>query len=940
MTASRSIATSNGSPDLPFSDPEELISKPTLMLVDGYGLIFRAYHAIQTGMATSTGELTNAVFGFASMLFNILNNQKPDYAIVALESGKTFRHDEFEDYKANRAAMPEELRSQVVRIRELIEALGLPIIERENYEADDVIGSLAHDAALNRGMHVVILTGDTDLLQLVEPDVDVFLPGVPRFDQFREYDRAAVVDRYGFGPEFVADFKALKGDPSDNIPGVPGIGEKSATQLIETFGSIESIYSHLDEIEPTRVRNALTGKEDVALTSKRLTTIVRDLDVDFDLEAARVADFDREAVVDLLQQLEFRSLLGRIPESDQPSASVTTKARPDSTRRLITTREDLDTFLADVRKTGLLCIDVETTSTDPITADLVGIAMAWSPTESAYVPIKHEQGDNLPLSEIREALGPVLQDPAIVRVAHHGKYDALVLERFDLPLGSVDFDTMIAAYLLGESSVGLKDLAFSRLGLQMTEIKELIGTGKSQLTMDVIDARKAGDYACGDVEATLSLQALFSPELEERQQHPLFATIEMPLVPVLIRMERTGVAIDSEFLDVLSEEIRTRLMQLENSIYEQAGQEFNINSTRRLATILFEELGLSSGRKTKTGYSVDQQVLENLRNDHPIIESILEFRTLGKLLSTYVDALPQQVSPVTGRIHTSYNQTVAATGRLSSANPNLQNIPIRTELGRRVRRAFVPGTEAKNRLFDDPVLVAADYSQIELRLMAHLSQDAFLLDAFNRGEDVHRATASLVYSVPVDEVTSDMRRVAKTVNFGLLYGMQAFGLSRDTGLSRSDAQAFITDYWAKLPAVKTYVDSIVDFGIKHGYVETLSGRRRLLPDLTSSNPARRAGAERMAVNMPVQGTAADIMKIAMIETDQRLRDAKIDALIIMQVHDELVLEVDRSAILEAAEVLKSSMENAFELSVPLTTEVRSGPNWDALDPVETTVSVT
>ena len=911
-------------------------TKPTLMLVDGYGLIFRAYHAIQTGMSTSSGELTNAVFGFASMLFNILNNQKPDYAIVALESGKTFRHDQFEDYKANRAAMPDELRTQVVRIRELIAAMGLPIIERENYEADDVIGSLAHEAANNRGMHVVILTGDTDLLQLVEPGVDVFLPGVPRFDQFREYDRAAVVDRYGFGPEYVADFKALKGDPSDNIPGVPGIGEKSATQLIEKFGPIENIYKHLEEIEPTRVRNALTGNEDVANTSKRLTTIVRDLDVDFDLESARVSNFDRESVVDLLQQLEFRSLLQRIPASEKRSdPAVVAVQRPASQRRHLTNLADLDAFLADAREAKLLCIDVETTSTDPLTADLVGIALAWSPTESAYVPISHQLGDNLPLAEVQEALLPLLDDPDIVRVAHHGKYDALVLERFGLPMRSVDFDTMIAAYLLGESSVGLKDLAFSRLGLQMTEIKELIGTGKSQLTMDVIDAREAGNYACGDVEATLSLHALFDPDLAERDQNPLFTTIEMPLVPVLIRMERTGVAIDSDFLDELGEEIRTRLMQLENSIYEQAGQEFNINSTKKLASILFEELGLASGRKTKTGFSVDQQVLENLRRDHPIVEFILEYRTLGKLLSTYVDALPQQVSPVSGRIHTSYNQTVAATGRLSSANPNLQNIPIRTELGRRVRRAFVPGSAANNRLFDDPVLVAADYSQIELRLMAHLSQDPFLLDAFNRGEDVHQATASLVYNVPLAEVTSDMRRVAKTVNFGLLYGMQAFGLSRDTGLSRSDAQAFITDYWAKLPAVKTYIDSIVDFGVKHGYVETLSGRRRLLPDLTASNPARRAGAERMAVNMPVQGTAADIMKIAMIQTDQRLRDAKLDAVIIMQVHDELVLEVDRPAIEGAAAILKTSMEDAFELTVPLTTEVRFGPNWDALEPLFT-----
>jgi DNA polymerase-1 len=896
------------------------------MLVDGYGLIFRAFHAIQTSMSTSTGELTNAVYGFASMLFNLLNAMKPDYAVVALEGGQTFRHEEFEEYKANRAAMPDELRSQVDRIRELVDALNIPVVQRERYEADDVIGSMACKYAA-QGLRVAVLTGDTDLLQLVQENVDVYLPGARRFEELRKFDRDAVIERYGFGPEFVPDYKALVGDTSDNIPGVPGIGEKTATALIQQFGPVEAIFQHVHDITPPRARNALTGNEERAAYSKRLATIVCDLEIDLEPEQARVANFDRDRLVELLRTLEFRSLLQRVPETTVAAEPVQ-DARDAVDRQIITAEGDLASFLAAVRQRGILAIDVETTSQDPMRASLVGIALAWSPSNSAYVPLGHDAaGHQLELDTVKRLLQPVLEDSAIQIVAHHGKYDMCVLDRAGLPIDRVDFDTMIAAYLVGETSVGLKDLAFRRLGFEMTEISALIGAGRNQLTMNVVPAEDAGDYACRDVEATLGLCDIYRTELQDRGLDRLFHEVELPLVPVLCDMEQAGVAIDVDYLEEFAGEIRQKLGEAELVIYRLAGQSFNINSTKQLATVLFEVLRLPSGRRTKTGYSVDQQVLEQLRAEHPIVDLILEYRALGKLLSTYVEALPAQVLAETGRVHTSYNQTVAATGRLSSTNPNLQNIPIRTELGRRVRRAFVADRRPEYRLFERAVLLGADYSQIELRLMAHFSQEPFLLDAFNRGEDIHRATAALVYAVPPDQVTSDMRRVAKTVNFGLLYGMQAFGLSRDTGLSRADAQRFIQDYWSRLPRVRQYLDDTLAFGMRHGYVQSVTGRRRLIPDLTSSNPARRSAAERMAINMPVQGTAADIMKMAMIRVANRLSEANLPARMILQVHDELVLELDERRIDETAALVREAMEEAYPISVPLLTETQVGANW-------------
>jgi DNA polymerase-1 len=919
--------------DSPVVPTPTTAERETIMLVDGYGLIFRAYHALGATMSTSSGELTNAVYGFASMLLNVLTHQQPRYAVVALEGGRTFRHDAYEGYKAHRAAMPDDLRSQVGRIRELIDALNIPIEEREGYEADDVIGSLAARCARNLGVRVLIVTGDTDLLQLVDDHVEVVLPGARRFEDLRRFDRAAVVERYGFGPEYVPDYKALVGDTSDNIPGVPGIGGKTATSLIGQFGGIEEILGHLDQVTPARAKAALEANAAQAIESKRLATIVRDLDIDCDLGHSSIENYDRDRVVSLFRELEFRSLLNRLPEPRQVTAPAPKIERVPSRRTVVRTASELSAMVARLNETRSYAIDVESTSTDPMQARLVGIAIAVDPTESYYVPVGHATGDQLSIDQVRETLAPVLTDPTFRVLAHHAKYDLQVLGRHGFPVSNVTFDTMIAAYLLGESSVGLKDLAFTKLGIEMTEIARLIGSGRGQLTMDVVPSDQAGDYACGDVEATFALAELFEPLLATQGQDQLFREVEMPLVPVLVEMERAGIAIDAEYLVRLSDEIDGRMRELERSIYEHAGREFNVNSTRQLAALLFEDLQLRSGRRTKTGYSVDQDVLEALRTEHPIIDLILELRSLAKLQSTYVEALPLQVNPETGRIHTSFNQTIAATGRLSSVNPNLQNIPIRTELGRRVRRAFIADHRPEHRLVDDAVLLSVDYSQIELRLMAHMSQEPFLLDAFREGVDIHRATAALVYGVEPAEVTPEMRRVAKTVNFGLLYGMQAYGLSRDTGLSRADAQRFIDQYWARLPNVKRYFDETLRFGATHGYVQSLSGRRRLIPDLQSSNGARRAAAERMAINMPLQGTAADIMKMAMIRVAHRLAETTLRARLLLQVHDELVLEVDRPDVDATAQLVLDTMEDAFDLTVPLAAEVSSGQNWEEMAPI-------
>lgn len=909
----------------------------SIVLVDGYGLIFRAYYALPPTMSTAEGEQTNAVYGFASMLLDVLRQRDPEYAVIALEGGKTFRHDIDPNYKGTRSETPEDLKAQVNRVLELIDVLGLPVQQKDRYEADDVIGTLSRELA-DKGHQVIIITGDSDLLQLVDDNILVVLPGAKRFGDFREFNPAAVIERYGFGPEYVPDYKGLVGDTSDNIPGVPGIGDKTAKKLIDQFGSLEEIIAHVDDVTPTRARNALSANIDQAIESKKLATIVRNVELDLDLTRARVGEFDREAIAQLFRTLEFRSLLSKLPQPRDDSAHIAEPVeiapREPSNQTIVQTGAQLAELIAAIKESGEFAIDVETTATDPMTATLVGIAIATSPSRSFYVPVGHEQGNQLEADFVRAQLDPVISDEKIKVYTHHGKYDYHVLRRHGYRNHAIAFDTMIAAYLLGENSIRLKDLSFNRLGIEQTEITELIGKGRAQTTMDKVNLEKSAPYACADVECTFGLVEPLRADLAKREQLPLLEEIELPLVTILMNMERAGIAIDQEELIRFSKELGARLAELDDEVDVLAGRPISISSNKQMATLLFEELALPAGRKTKTGFSVDSEVLEAIRDQHPIVPLILEHRTLAKLKSTYVDALPTYVHPDDGRVHSSFNQTVAATGRLSSNNPNLQNIPIRTEIGRRVRRSFIPDHRPEFRIHDNAILLGADYSQMELRILAHMSGDPALVDAFNAGEDIHRATAALVNGVALEDVTSDQRRIAKTVNFGLLYGMQAFGLSRDTGMPRAEAQEFISRYWERLPKVKEFFDGVIDFGKVNGYVETLAGRRRYIPDLNATNGARRQGAARMAMNMPIQGTQADIIKIAMIDLDKELRERELPATMVLQVHDELVLEIDASRIDDIARIVKHTMENAFKLDVPVLADVRAGANWEDMTPVD------
>jgi len=870
------------------------------------------------------------------MLLEVLNDFEPDYVIVCFDSGKSFRHELYEQYKAHRPETPDDLRHQLERIRQLLAAFRIPIVVREGYEADDLIGTLAKQA-IERELEVFVVTGDTDLLQLVDDHVRVILPGRQRFGEYRVYDRQAVLDRYGFPPERLPEFKALVGDPSDNIPGVPGIGEKTATRLIQQFPSLEAMLERLDEIDPPRIREALRAAQETVLTSRQLATIVRDADVELDLDQAQFGYFDRDEVLALFRELEFRSLVPRLP---QPRKPVTLSKPSPSQRRAILTEEELEELVRELEQSPAFALDVETTALHPMYAELVGLAIATSQVRSYYIPLGHTTGDaQLRRDAVARALARFFQTEQMQRYTHNGKYDALVLERAGFPRPRIDFDTMIAAYLLGENAVGLKELAFTKLGWEMEAITELIGRGKKQLTMDRAEIARVTQYACADVEATYRLVDVLRPQLEAQNQMRLFSEIELPLIDVLIDMERAGIAIDVPYLQRLSTELDSQLRTLERRIYDLAGRPFNINSPQQLSTILFEELRLPRGKRTKTGYSVSQEVLENLREAHPIVDAILEYRQLLKLKSTYVDALPRQVHPETGRVHTIFHQTVAATGRLSSSDPNLQNIPVRGELGLAVRRAFVADNRPGYRIADEPILLlSADYSQIELRLMAHFSQDPALLRAFAEGKDIHAATASEVFGVPLDAVTPEMRRIAKVVNFGIMYGMQAYGLARDTGMSRQEAQRFIDAYFRRFPGVARYLAETKRRAAEMGYVETLFGRRRYIPEINSSNPARRQAAERMAVNMPLQGTAADIMKLAMIRVHRALAERHFRARMLLQVHDELVLEVPESELTSVAELVTSLMSNVVALTVPLEVEAKAGPNWADLEPIRVKLS--
>jgi DNA polymerase-1 len=920
---------------------------PTLYLIDGHALAYRMYFALTAGgggsqrWQTSKGEPTAGTYGFARELLRILEQEKPEYIAVAFDVGKTFRDDLFPEYKGTRDKMPDDLRPQIERIRQMVDAFNIPRLEMEGYEADDVLGSIARIAA-EQGLGVKIVTGDRDLLQLVNERTTVYLAG----DDQNYITEEDVVKKLGIRPRQVVDYKALVGDKSDNIPGVAGVGEKTAIALLQKYGTLDGIYEHLDEIEP-RWNKKLEANKENAYLSYTLAQIKTNLNIKLDLEHAKAHELDTPAIEALFKELEFRSLLKTLERLTGQSASASLppkmvgqmslfanepqvisapKTNLNVEVRIVDTDEKLDDLVKTLNQAQVISFDTETTSPEEMKADIVGISLAVKEGEGYYIPVGHHAGNNLPLEKVLSALRGPLTNPNIGKIAHNAKYDYIVLARHGLRVSPLTFDTMLAEFIVDPSSrnLGLKNLALVKLGEEMTHIEDLIGRGRKQISMADVAVESVAPYAVADAEIPLRLMAIQKAELRRVNGEKLLYEIDLPLTPVLAAMEMEGVLLDLPFLKQMSDELTKRLAEIEEQIFASVGKPFNVNSTQQLSDVLFKTLGLEPpdrGNKTVSGhYSTSAGVLELLSGKHPVVDWVLEHRELSKLKSTYLDALPQAVDPKTGRVHTSYSQVGAVTGRLSSNNPNLQNIPIRTETGRKVRNGFI--ADKGN------VLLSVDYSQIELRIVAHMAQDEAMRAAFRAGEDIHATTAAAIYGVGPEAVTKEMRRHAKAINFGLIYGMSAFGLTRSTELTLAEAETFVKTYFEKFPGIKKYLDGIRRQAAQQGYVETLLGRRRYFPALQGKqNVQIKNREEREAINAPIQGTAADIMKIAMLKIPPALEAAGLKAKMLLQVHDELVLECPQDELEGTARVVQETMTNAYPLDIPLSTEARYGKNW-------------
>jgi DNA polymerase-1 len=1021
-----------------------------LVLIDGHAIIHRAFHAVPEDLSTSSGEPVNATFGFTSMLMKALLEERPDYIAVTFDRPTpTFRHQQYSEYKAHRPTLPDNMRPQFGRIREMVQAFGIQIYEKDGFEADDVLGTLSVQAR-QQGVDTIIYTGDMDTLQLVNDNVLVKV-AKRGISEVTEYDEAEVRARYGFEPRILPDFKGLVGDKSDNIPGVSGIGEKTASRLLQEYGTLENIFDHLDALKPKEQKLLREGAE-IGRQSKYLATIVLDAPVQLQLEACRLTHVDSEKVLALFRLLEFRTQvervlslfrqLGLITTSDEaatndeqaqeeqvqveveegenplyapptgvvpvltpplpPGSSTRTDVEPASASQvatalasadvvatatppveeplqlslfevaephtetvrklrlpgpaqenatlflnekpaqqtntmIIASEEALRVLINSLYDAGSFAFDTETTSEEPRHADLVGLSLSMAPGEAYYIPVGHiqsidgqEPGAQLPLKYVLEKLGPVMEDEAVGKYMHNAKYDMEMLWRNGITVRGLAFDTMLGAYLLepGRRGLGLKDQAFQRLNIVMTPISELIGTGSKAISMAQVPVRKAADYAGADADMTLRLVEPVREQLAQNGLMDLHNNIELPLIYVLMQMEMYGVALDAAFLREFGEKLDEQLHTLEHAIYDSVGHRFNVNSTKQLGAVLFDELKLPAGKKNKTGYSVSADVIESLQGKHPIIDHMLGYRQLSKLKSTYVDGLLNLMDQQTGRVYTSFNQTVASSGRLSSSNPNLQNIPVRTELGRQLRRAFIA----------DPsyVLVTADYSQIELRILAHITHEPRLVEAFSQNEDIHTITASTLFNVPVEEVTKDQRRLAKTVVYAILYGQSAYGLAQVTGMSNADAASFIKRYHETFPNIKGYVDSTLNQAHSQGYVNTLYGRKRFIPDMRVLSHAERQALERESINMPIQGTNADLIKIAMLRVHHALREKNMKTRMILQVHDELVFEVPVEELARAQRLIVTLMEGVADddISVPIKVELKMGRNWYEAEPVE------
>ncbi|HET8656855.1 MAG TPA: DNA polymerase I [Longimicrobiaceae bacterium] len=928
-------------------------TRPRLYLVDGYALIYRAFFAlISRPLYSSRGENTSAAWGVTKFLLKVIEQHRPDYLGVVFDAGSSQRHELYPEYKATREKMPTELESAIPRVRELIEAFRIPVVELAGYEADDVIGTLAQQAS-ERGLETVIISGDKDFYQLLRDGVCLLNPGRggPTAVDEEWVDLSNARERLGVDPQHVVDYLGLIGDSADNVPGVPGIGPKTAVQLIDQFGSMEEILAHVGEISGKRAREALEQHADEARLSKQLVTILTDLPVELDLQALQAEPPDREKLKAIFLDLEFHSLV-----RDHGAPERRTPQERKVNYKLLQRPDQVVALVERIRNRGRVAVDTETTSTDPVRADLLGISLALEGGEAYYLPFGHrtpgtaaglqssvvgqlqlEEGGataddrqsttsalNLPELHSPElsALVEMLEDEGIAKIGQNLKYDLLVFRRAGLTLRGIEFDTMIASYLLdpGSREHGLDALALKHLDHTTITYADVAGKGKNQIPFAEVPLEQSRDYACEDADIAWQLADLFAPELKRLRLDDLFRRIEIPLIEVLADMEWSGIRIDETFFAALLVRLTSELGAVEKEIYDAAGTTFNINSNPQLREILFERLGLPVLKRTKTGPSTDASVLEELAaQGHRLPTLLMQYRQLDKLRSTYVEALPKMVNPETGRLHTSFNQTIASTGRLSSSDPNLQNIPIRSEAGAEIRRGFIPA--------EGNVFVSADYSQIELRILAHYSGDAAFVEAFRSGADIHRQTAALVFGVPLEAVTKEMRARAKTVNFAVIYGIGPFSLAQQLGVANAEAKEFIERYFERFPGVRRYLDEQIDLAREQGYVETITGRRRYIPEIASKNFNIRAFGERAATNAPIQGSAADLIKIAMIDIHRSLCSGEVNARMLLQVHDELLFETPRSEAERTLALVREKMEGAMQLSVPLKVETGMGENW-------------
>ena len=915
-------------------------SPPLLLLIDGHALAYRSWYGMRNPMTiSSTGEDVRTVYSFINSFLRTISQFTPTNCIMVFDTpAPTFRHKEFVEYKSNRPPMPDELRTQFTRIRQVVSAFNIPIFELDGFEADDLIGTLSRQAESNN-IHTIILTGDSDLLQLVSPSVKVLMNNTQK--QQKIYDIEAVKERYeGLGPDSIIQIKALTGDSSDNIPGVPGIGPKNAIRLVKQFGTINNMLDKITEISPARIQKVVENNQSEALQALRLVTIDCEAPIKIDLETSLFDDFSRNQVLDLFRELEFHSLVSRVPQSkidnldSHPSQTPKTAEEKNHNYHIVQDSVSLNNLIENINKTGIFSFDTETDELNPMNANLVGISISTQPGNAWYIPISHNIGDQLSMAEIHEKLNPLFSNPEIDKIAHNSNYDITILEEHGFEVSNVSFDTILAAHLIGKRSLGLKPLVLEYLQKEMTPITDLIGKGVKQITMNQVSIKETSAYACADADYSLQLKNCLEPELEQISSVSIFKDVEMPLAPVLVQMQRNGVSLDPEPLKLMSTQLTEELKTLTEQIFTTAGHEFNINSFQQLGEVLFNELKLPPIKRTSRGYSTDAASLDRLKQmldlnqiedvdpkSYQILNDILDYRKLSKLKSTYVDSLPGMINQKTGRIHTIYNQTGSSTGRISSNDPNLQNIPVRTEIGKKVRDAFIAGKSGNS------ILISADYSQIELRILAHISEDPALINAFLNGADIHASTAASMYGVKLSDVSAEMRRTAKIMNFGVIYGLSPYGIRQQTGFSEKEGKEFINTYFSTYPGIRNYIDSIKENVRQNSFVSTIMGRRRYIYEIESKNYNVRSAAERMAVNMPIQGTAAEIIKIAMVRIQNYLDISNLKSKMIMQVHDELIFETPENEKTEIQNLLYDLMPSSIELKVPLEIEIKSGKTW-------------